>query len=65
MPDVPGTLYRGENAAEPAKHMVCAEDSRELVGGLNAVLQGDHERAFAGERAHCLRGVGDLPGLHA
>ena len=33
-----------------------------MVGGLNAVLQGDHERAFAGERAHCLRGVGDLPG---
>ena len=63
--DVAGRLDPGDDAAEAAEHALGAEGVGELGGRVDAVEEGDDEGVGAEERPHRLRGLGDLPGLHA
>ena len=49
--DVAGGLDPGDDAADAAEHALGAEHRGELVGGLDAVEQGDDEGVGAEERA--------------
>ena len=65
VPDMPRGQHVADDAAESTEHVLRTEGRGQPVGGLDAILQRNHDGIPTDERPHALRGVRNLPGLDA
>ena len=64
VPDDAGLHYRSSNIAQAPDHVITADDLRDPIDSINAILERDHGSLRTDDRANSLRGCFGIPKLH-